>query len=129
MRKRGGVGSVLKQLSHSQPAAWPPLADELTRTGDPHRVSAIKKDSGWFHKLYENCLPLDDFPAQPEANVVRSYHTSDRLGDYPVLYDKLLKASAKAIGVSHHEEIAFAVEMFHKRLASRRINSRRGSVV
>ncbi|TIA78176.1 hypothetical protein E3P89_03649 [Wallemia ichthyophaga] len=109
---------------------WPPLADELRRTGDPHRIPAVKQDSNWFHSLYEDRIPLDAYPAQPEANLVRSYHTSDRMGDYPILYDRLLKASAKAIGVSHPEEIAHTVEMFHKRLglASKQTSSRRTSV-
>lgn len=87
------------------------------------RVSGIDKDKDWFHKLYEDSIPLHDYPNQPDNVIIRSYHTSDTLGDYPKLLDKLLKASAKAIGITHIEEIACLVELFQKRLVWRRNNT------
>ncbi|TIB72313.1 hypothetical protein E3Q23_03438 [Wallemia mellicola] len=102
---------------------WPTFGEDLVSRGDPMRVSAIDKDKDWFHKLYEDRIPLHDYPSQSDSVIIRSYHTSDVLGDYPKLLDKLLKASAKAIGIAHIEEIARLVELFQKRLVWRRNNT------
>ena len=94
----------------------------MQRGGDSTRVALIDRDINWFHPLYHD-PPPENLPPPPESVVVRSYHTSDSRGEYPVLYDRLLKAAAKAVGVARPEEIAFVVEMLHKRLASRRRSS------